>query len=179
MNHFNVSLGDNYYLIDRHSDAYNALREQVFGGVGMKLEEYAKYNNPFVVGKDFSMPIYLDNGNEYYIMTESGRTFENLSGLVSDVEKDHSAYEKTPPVVKENEDNIKKYFEDLNNHLVVTNKIYRLMNPNGKKDTPAFAFEKIKLWHNEWLETPTNQTFFDWCLINKCKITDATVDNQA
>jgi len=83
MNAFNQSLGENYYLIYRHSDTYNELRERYFTTMGFSGEkELAKYNNPFVVGKDFSMPIYLEDGHEYYIMTESGKTFENLSGLV-------------------------------------------------------------------------------------------------
>lgn len=85
MNAFNQSLGDNYHLIDRHNETYYQLRERHFGVMGFSSEQTAKYNNPFVVGKDFSMPIYLEDGHEYYIMTESGKTFENLSGLVGDV----------------------------------------------------------------------------------------------
>jgi len=87
MNHFNVSLGDNYHLIDRHNETYYHLRERHFGGMGFSSEQMAEYNNPFVVGNNFANPIYLDNGNEYYIMTESGKTFENLSGLVGDVKR--------------------------------------------------------------------------------------------
>ena len=87
MNAFNQSLGDNYHLIDRHNETYYHLRERHFGGMGFSSEQMAEYNNPFVVGNNFANPIYLDNGNEYYIMTESGKTFENLSGLVGDVDE--------------------------------------------------------------------------------------------
>jgi hypothetical protein len=83
MNSYNQSLGDSYHLIDRHNQTYYDLRKSHFGSMGFSEEEQANYNNPFVVGKSFSMPIYLNNGYEYYIMTESGKTFENLSGLVS------------------------------------------------------------------------------------------------
>lgn len=82
MNAFNQSLGDNYHLIDRHNDTYNELRARHFGAMGFTKQDVAGFNNPFVVGKDFSMPIYLEDGNEYYIMTESGKTFENLSAYV-------------------------------------------------------------------------------------------------
>lgn len=95
MNHFNVSLGDSYHLIDRHNQTYYDLRQRHFGAMGFSLEQMAKYNNPFVVGNNFANPIYLDNGNEYYIMTESGKTFENLSGLVGDI----NYAEKTPTEV--------------------------------------------------------------------------------
>jgi hypothetical protein len=172
MNHFNVSLGESYHLIDRHSQTYNELRNRYFGAMGFSEQEIANYNNPFVVGHNYSLPIYLDNGFEYYIMTESGKTFENLSGLVGDEAKNSIACAKDS---KSLEDNINKYFQDLNNHSVVAAKLYRIMNPNGKKDVPSFAYEKVKVWHTEWLSTTTDITFFDWCLINKCKIVDATV----
>lgn len=84
MNHFNISLGDNYHLIDRNNGAHNELRARHFGAMGFTQEEIAFFNNPFVVGNNFANPIYLTNSNEYYIMTESGKTFENLSWLVSD-----------------------------------------------------------------------------------------------
>lgn len=83
MNHFNVSLGENYHLVDRHNETYYQLRERHFSGMGFSSEQMAKYNNPFVVGNNFANPIYLENGFEYYVMTESGKTFENLSGLVN------------------------------------------------------------------------------------------------
>ena len=82
MNSFNQSLGNNYHVIDRHSQTYNELRAKYFGDMGFNESQIANFNNPFILCKDASLPIYLRSGFEYYIMTESGRTFQNLTPLV-------------------------------------------------------------------------------------------------
>lgn len=81
---FNQSLGDHYHVVCLGSEGYNYIRDNHFKSMGFTDEEIQKMQNPFIIHNGGSKEIYLYDRREYYIMTESGKTFENLSGLVGD-----------------------------------------------------------------------------------------------
>jgi hypothetical protein len=78
----NTSLGNQYHLVCNGSEGYEKIRNSHFLSMGFSRTETSSMKNPFIIHSEGSKEIYLYNGREYYIMTESGKTFENLSGLV-------------------------------------------------------------------------------------------------
>ena len=51
--------------------------------------------------------------------------------------------------------------------IEVADRLYREMNPDSKKDTPAFAYETVKVWQRQWLESKSDLSLYDWIKLNK------------
>jgi len=52
-------------------------------------------------------------------------------------------------------------------YIDVAEKLYYFINPNSKMDVPNSAYILTEKWHNEWLNTNTDLSLFDWCVKNK------------
>lgn len=78
----NTSLGDQYNLVCIGSEGYEYIRNNHFLSMGFTQKETEKMQNPFIIHTNGAKEIYLYDEREYYVMTESGKTFENLSGYV-------------------------------------------------------------------------------------------------
>lgn len=46
----------------------------------------------------------------------------------------------------------------------IAKKLYYHMNPNTKMDVPSSVYETVEKWRNEWLETKTDLTLFEYCI---------------
>ena len=51
--------------------------------------------------------------------------------------------------------------------IQTTDKLYREKNPDSKRDTPSFAYETVKVWHKQWLESKSDLSLYDWIKLNK------------
>lgn len=77
----NVNLGNNYSLIDRDSNKENFV--SAYNNVYVDLVRTDEQINPEVYGivtsNEFGARHFLYKENFYYVMTESGKTFSNLT----------------------------------------------------------------------------------------------------
>ncbi len=82
----NTAMGDSYELIDRFGnyEQFREMYEDIFerkhyADGDLKSDGIAKKCHGFVVYDDCSVSVPLYKENKYYVMTESGQTFSNIS----------------------------------------------------------------------------------------------------
>lgn len=81
----NQLIGDNYSFTHRsqHPEAFKEMFRDVFTEVEAKSQPRTKLVYGFVLSKGVAHPLY--NDNIYYIMSESGKTFDKLRNVPDNI----------------------------------------------------------------------------------------------